>query len=168
MEWDPLWGVGTQSGESERLLRAHNLLRGTTLAPQDLKGGGRNAARRRGTRLAKETTTHLAAHLSAPLVAMLEHLARAARVRRQICGAIVYLHHIGIAHRDIKPENVLCTDREPHVRGHVKLSDFGFAAEFDAASEGSFNQLLGTPEYLAPEMVQALASLPRAPGVRMT
>ena len=43
----------------------------------------------------------------------------------------------------------------PHERGHVKLCDFGCAAEFDKShSDGrTFQQLIGTPEYLAPEMV---------------
>ena len=52
---------------------------------------------------------------------------------------------------------MLCTDGEPHKPGHVKLADFGCAVYFDASEggEGSFQQLIGTPEYLAPEMVQA-------------
>ena len=53
-----------------------------------------------------------------------------------------------------KPENVLCTDREPHLRGHVKLCDFGFASAFAVGRGAQLTQLVGTPEYLAPEMVR--------------
>lgn len=56
-----------------------------------------------------------------------------------------YLHGLGIAHRDIKPENLLI-DRS----GHLKLTDFGFAKEI---SERSLS-FCGTPEYMAPEMIQ--------------
>ena len=89
-----------------------------------------------------------------------EHFAEvhAKYIAWQVTKAVAYLHRVGIAHRDIKPENVLCTDREPHRRGHVKLCDFGCAAEFDRshADERSFQQLIGTPEYLAPEVVSGL------------
>jgi len=85
--------------------------------------------------------------------------ADAQHISRQVSDAVVHLHRMGIAHRDIKPENVLCTDSEPHKRGHIKLCDFGFAAEFvedESHPASTFNQLIGTPEYLAPEMVGAL------------
>ena len=85
--------------------------------------------------------------------------ADAQHIARQVSEAVVHLHRMGIAHRDIKPENVLCTDREPHKQGHIKLCDFGFAAEFvgdESHSATTFTQLIGTPEYLAPEMVKAL------------
>ena len=83
----------------------------------------------------------------------------AQHISRQVSEAVVHLHRMGIAHRDIKPENVLCTDTQPHKRGHIKLCDFGFAAEFvedESHSASTFTQLIGTPEYLAPEMVGAL------------
>mmetsp|Transcript_62641 Transcript_62641/g.151079 ORF Transcript_62641/g.151079 Transcript_62641/m.151079 type:complete len:506 (-) Transcript_62641:131-1648(-) len=85
--------------------------------------------------------------------------ADAQHISRQVSEAVVHLHRMGIAHRDIKPENVLCTDREPHRRGHVKLCDFGFAAEFveyEGHPLSTFSQLIGTPEYMAPEMITAL------------
>ena len=89
-----------------------------------------------------------------------EHFAEvhAKYIAWQVTKAVAYLHRIGIAHRDIKPENVLCTDREPHRRGHVKLCDFGCAAEFDRshADDRSLHCLIGTPEYLAPEIVSGL------------
>ena len=62
---------------------------------------------------------------------------QAKHVTRQLLSVLEFMHARGVLHRDIKPENVLCTDREPHLRGHIKLCDFGFAAEFkqDEAAE---------------------------------
>ena len=80
----------------------------------------------------------------------------ARQISRQLTNAVIHLHHVGVVHRDIKPENVLCTDREPHLRGHVKLCDFGFASAFAVGRGAQLTQLVGTPEYLAPEMVRAL------------
>mmetsp|Transcript_2643 Transcript_2643/g.4555 ORF Transcript_2643/g.4555 Transcript_2643/m.4555 type:complete len:710 (-) Transcript_2643:199-2328(-) len=80
---------------------------------------------------------------------------QAQQISIQVANAVVYLHSIGIVHRDIKSDNVLCTDRQPHLPGHVKLADFGFAAEFERGASG-LTRLLGTPEYTAPEIVRAL------------
>ena len=63
----------------------------------------------------------------------------------EIVLVLGYLHALGIAHRDIKPENILIDSN-----GHLKLTDFGFAKEI---SERSMS-FCGTPEYMAPEMVQ--------------
>lgn len=57
-----------------------------------------------------------------------------------------YLHSQHIAYRDLKPENVLIDKY-----GHVKLTDFGFAKE---VYDRTFT-LCGTPEYLAPEIIQS-------------
>ena len=62
----------------------------------------------------------------------------------EILMAIEYLHSFDIAYRDLKPENLLLD-----ARGHIKLSDFGFAK---VVPERTWT-LCGTPEYLAPEII---------------
>uniref|UniRef100_A0A5F8GZW0 Protein kinase cAMP-dependent X-linked catalytic subunit n=1 Tax=Monodelphis domestica TaxID=13616 RepID=A0A5F8GZW0_MONDO len=64
----------------------------------------------------------------------------------EIICAIEYLHSKEIVYRDLKPENILL-DKE----GHIKLTDFGFAKKLLDRTW----TLCGTPEYLAPEVIQS-------------
>ncbi len=79
----------------------------------------------------------------------------AVRVVRDICRALDATHKAGIVHRDLKPENVmLVTVGADEV---VKVLDFGIArlqeSSDDAARITKTGYLLGTPGYMAPEMV---------------
>ncbi|XP_010464481.1 PREDICTED: serine/threonine-protein kinase AtPK2/AtPK19 [Camelina sativa] len=74
-----------------------------------------------------------------------EDLARA--YTAEIVSAVSHLHEKGIMHRDLKPENILMD-----VDGHVMLTDFGLAKEFEENTRS--NSMCGTTEYMAPEIVR--------------
>ena len=66
---------------------------------------------------------------------------------RQICRGLDYAHSHGIVHRDVKPANIMITGN-----GTVKIMDFGIAKA--GGSMTSTGQVLGTPNYMAPEQVK--------------
>ena len=72
----------------------------------------------------------------------------------QVCGAVQHAHHKGVIHRDLKPSNVLVTLRDG--TAVPKVIDFGIAKALhgrltDATLFTEFRQVLGTPDYMAPE-----------------
>lgn len=66
----------------------------------------------------------------------------------RVARALAHAHGRGVVHRDIKPSNVLL-DLSADV---VKLSDFGTARLLDSQQTGT-EILLGTPVYMAPELL---------------
>ncbi|EGN95631.1 hypothetical protein SERLA73DRAFT_186747 [Serpula lacrymans var. lacrymans S7.3] len=63
-----------------------------------------------------------------------------------VCG-LSFLHDHGIVHRDLKPGNILLGSD-----GYLRLADFGYAKEEDYESPGW--AMIGTPVYMAPEVLQ--------------
>jgi serine/threonine-protein kinase len=74
--------------------------------------------------------------------------ALAALVIHRLCVALGHAHKIGIVHRDIKPENVMIRQD-----GCLKLMDFGIAQIIDHQKLTMTGQLLGSPAYMAPELI---------------
>ncbi len=68
--------------------------------------------------------------------------------------ALTAIHAAGVVHRDLKPGNVMLTDDRPVV------IDFGIAQSPDATRLTQDGLVMGTPGYLAPEVIEGLPSSP--------
>eukprot|EP00667_Euglena_gracilis_P001601 EG_transcript_1600 len=77
----------------------------------------------------------------------------AGRFMRDIVTGLRYLHGRGVVHRDIKPENVLMNQL-----GVCKLADFG-TATFLSRSLRNSGEIAGTPQFIAPEVVNGEVSM---------
>jgi len=101
----------------------------------------------------------------------LEHLVRAegplpagrvVHILRQVCESLEEAHDAGMIHRDIKPANIHL-GRVGRQGDFVKVLDFGLVKSVGAAGEDSLASIagmaIGTPAYMAPEMVSGDAEL---------
>lgn len=82
-------------------------------------------------------------------------LTHAAELLGQVAGALHYAHQRGLIHRDIKPSNILL--RDDHF---AYLADFGLARVLEGGGDlTQTGTLLGTPEYMAPELAEGPAGM---------
>ncbi|WP_415948867.1 protein kinase domain-containing protein [Streptomyces sp. KLOTTS4A1] len=79
---------------------------------------------------------------------------RAAHVGAEVLGALGAAHEAGVLHRDVKPGNVLLAND-----GRVVLTDFGIAMVEGSSALTMTGEVVGSPEFLAPER-----ALGRTPG----
>ena len=61
-----------------------------------------------------------------------------------------YLHKHGITHRDLKPENIIFENNSEN--SNIKVIDFGTSCKYDPPKK--FKHKLGTPYYIAPEVLK--------------
>ncbi|MEC7524673.1 MAG: serine/threonine-protein kinase [Myxococcota bacterium] len=88
--------------------------------------------------------------------------ARALRLVTQAAEALGEAHARGIVHRDVKPSNLLLV-RSGASREFVKLIDFGIAAESGAdLTLTATGMIVGTPGYIAPEVITGGEASPAA------
>ncbi|MGW0535435.1 serine/threonine-protein kinase [Streptomyces sp. NPDC003032] len=71
---------------------------------------------------------------------------RAARIGAEVLAALRAAHDAGVLHRDVKPGNVLLAND-----GRVVLTDFGIAMVEGSSALTMTGEVVGSPEFLAPE-----------------
>jgi len=71
-------------------------------------------------------------------------------IAKQVCEGLAEAHGLGVVHRDLKPQNIMI-DKE----GNSRIMDFGIARSLKAKGITAEGMIIGTPEYMSPEQVEA-------------
>jgi serine/threonine protein kinase/Tfp pilus assembly protein PilF len=71
-------------------------------------------------------------------------------IAKQICAGLEEAHALGIVHRDLKPNNIMIDDN-----GNARIMDFGIARTVKEKGITGSGVMIGTPEYMSPEQVEA-------------
>lgn len=74
----------------------------------------------------------------------------ASKVMHEVMLGIEHMHEKMLVHRDLKPENLLLSSRDDNAS--IKVADFGFAR--GTTTDHDLTSLVGTPPYMAPELVR--------------
>lgn len=82
---------------------------------------------------------------------------RAAEIGGRVLAALLVAHERGVLHRDVKPGNVLIGND-----GRIVLTDFGIAAIEGTSAITRTGEVVGSPEYLAPERALGRATGPES------
>ena len=77
--------------------------------------------------------------------------ADAAVVMHQLFDALAYMHALGVTHADLKPANLLLATPAPNAP--LKVADFGLASVLLGPTTHAAQTLVGTPDYMAPELL---------------
>ncbi len=75
---------------------------------------------------------------------------KAISIAKQICAGLAEAHKLGVVHRDLKSNNIMI-DRD----GNIRIMDFGIARSLETKGLTGDGVIIGTPEYMSPEQVEA-------------
>jgi len=71
-------------------------------------------------------------------------------IAKQICEGLEEAHRSGVVHRDLKPQNVMVDED-----GNARIMDFGISRSLESKGITDAGMMIGTPEYMSPEQVEA-------------
>ncbi|MFC2167267.1 protein kinase, partial [Acidobacteriota bacterium] len=71
-------------------------------------------------------------------------------IAKQTCEGLSEAHRLGVVHRDLKPSNIMI-DKQ----GQARIMDFGIARSLKSKGITGSGIMIGTPEYMSPEQVEA-------------